>query len=168
MVLTAGWGLSVPSRIGTLDRTAASSGVLTYRDWLGSGRWVFACSEQPVMQSADAPSASRAARFMSECDCLMAQGGVVLVQVSLAGLTWKVASKSPRAVAMPLRSGNMESCHETAACPHHVLTSWHREQAAARVREPLPCRSECASLTDENRLCSPTPLRCDRCGHRGC
>lgn len=30
---------------------------------------------------------------MSECDCLMAQGGVVLVQVSLAGWTWKVVSK---------------------------------------------------------------------------
>lgn len=53
MILTAGWDLLVPSRIGTLDKAAASSGVLTYRDWLGSGRWMFACSEQPVMQSAD-------------------------------------------------------------------------------------------------------------------
>jgi hypothetical protein len=41
--------------------TQPSCRVLTYRDWLGSGRWVFACSGQPVMQSADASvHASRA------------------------------------------------------------------------------------------------------------
>jgi hypothetical protein len=161
MLLAAGWGSHSPSRTATLVRTQPSSGVLTYRDWLGSGRWVFACSEQPVMQSAEVPSASRALWSMTELDCLVAQGGVVSVRVSLAECTWKVASKSPRAVAMPLRSGNMESCHETAARPRQVLTSWHRERAATRIGEPLPCRSECASLTHENRLRSPTRLPCD-------
>ncbi len=75
--------------------------------------------------------------------------------------TWKVVSKSPRAVASRPRSGNLKSCHETAACPTQAVAAWQRERAATRKGEALPCRSECVSSTaGSHPRRNRGPLRC--------
>ena len=131
--------------------------------WLG--RWGFACSRQPVMQSVDHPVCGpRALWAMSECGNRGAGGQhSVFVRVSLAMWTWKVVSKSPRP------RGRGRRIRNPAMKPRHVQCKpWrHGSGNEPRLVKGKGSRAEANMCVINSRQPSAQQSGAVRCGYPG-